>query len=213
MTPKPRREARATRDPLRFREALAEWFSRHGRDLPWRRMHTPYVVLVSEIMLQQTQVATVLAGGHFERFLEWFPDLESLAAADDDRLLKAWEGLGYYRRARQLRESARAIIRDHAGRFPNDLDHLLALPGVGRPLKEGFANLPIDVLHEVFPSERSELTILQGGIRHFQIANFLFEKLEETVVHCGLDENPFRRNATLPSIQKTTFAENFSNPF
>lgn len=132
MTPKPLCEGRATRHPHPFRGALARWFLHHGRDLPWRRSPDPYAVLVSEVMLQQTQVSTVLAGGHFERFLRCYPDFESLAAAEDDALLKAWEGLGYYRRARQLREAARAIIRDHQGRLPGDLDQLLALPGVGR---------------------------------------------------------------------------------
>lgn len=83
-------------------------------------------------MLQQTQVATVLSGSYFERFLTRFPDLESLAVADDDMLLKAWEGLGYYRRVRQLREAARTIIRDHAGQFPHEMEDLLSLPGVGR---------------------------------------------------------------------------------
>ncbi len=132
MTPKPYCETRATREPEGFRKSLAEWFCETGRDLPWRRTHDPYEVCVSEIMLQQTQVATVLAGGYFTRFLEAFPNAASLAAADDDSLLKAWEGLGYYRRARLLREAARAVIRDHAGAFPSGLDELLKLPGVGR---------------------------------------------------------------------------------
>ena len=83
-------------------------------------------------MLQQTQVTTVLAGGYFTRFLESFPTMEKLAAADDDALLKAWEGLGYYRRVRLLRAAAQAVITHHDGQFPSDLDALLALPGVGR---------------------------------------------------------------------------------
>jgi len=87
---------------------------------------------VSEVMLQQTQIATVLGRGFYTRFLERFPDVASLAAADDDTLLKAWEGLGYYRRARMLRESARAVIARHGGEFPADPDALLALPGIGR---------------------------------------------------------------------------------
>lgn len=126
----------ATRSPLdapdEFRAALRAWFDRHGRDYPWRRTREPYAVLVSEVMLQQTQIATVLGRGFYTRFLERFPDVASLAAADDDTLLKAWEGLGYYRRARMLRESARAVIARHGGEFPADPAALLALPGIGR---------------------------------------------------------------------------------
>lgn len=115
-----------------FRNALCAWFEKHGRDYPWRRTRNAYEVLVSEVMLQQTQIATVLGKGYYTRFLTAFPDVEKLAAADDAPLLKAWEGLGYYRRARMLRETARAVIAEHGGKFPHDLDALLALPGIGR---------------------------------------------------------------------------------
>lgn len=118
--------------PDAFRAALRTWFEKHGRDYPWRRTREPYAVLVSEVMLQQTQIATVLGRGFYTRFLERFPDVASLAAADDDTLLKAWEGLGYYRRARMLRASARAVIDRHGGEFPADPAALLALPGIGR---------------------------------------------------------------------------------
>jgi A/G-specific adenine glycosylase len=129
--PKPRYQA----DPLargsEFRAALAAWFRRAARDYPWRRTADPYAILVSEVMLQQTQVRTVLERGFFTRFLERFPDTAALARADDDALLKAWEGLGYYRRARMLRAAARAIETEHGGAFPGNHDALLALPGVG----------------------------------------------------------------------------------
>ncbi len=122
----------ATNDPCGFRDALHEWFARHGRDYPWRRTRDPYAVLVSEVMLQQTQIATVLGKGYYDRFLNAFPEVQTLAAADDARLLKAWEGLGYYRRARMLRETARAVIERYGGDFPSDADALMALPGIGR---------------------------------------------------------------------------------
>lgn len=118
--------------PAKFRTALRKWFARHGRDYPWRRTQDPYAVLVSEVMLQQTQIATVLGRGFYARFLERFPNVESLAAAGDDELLKTWEGLGYYRRARMLREAAKAVIALHRGEFPCDHAALLALPGVGK---------------------------------------------------------------------------------
>ncbi len=115
----------------KFRKALGDWFRQVGKDYPWRRTREPYPILVSEMMLQQTQVATVLGKGYYTRFLEKFPNLESLAKADDESLLKAWEGLGYYRRARMLRETARAILTNHAGKFPEDEAELRDLPGIG----------------------------------------------------------------------------------
>lgn len=121
-----------TDTPEAFRAALRGWFERNGRDYPWRRTRDPYAVLVSEVMLQQTQIATVLGRGFYDRFLQKFPDVTTLAAAEDDELLKAWEGLGYYRRARMLRESARAVLSRHGGRFPDGYEAILDLPGVGR---------------------------------------------------------------------------------
>ncbi len=129
--PKPRFKASPIAAKTKFRKALGEWFGRVGKDYPWRRTREPYPILVSEMMLQQTQIATVLGKGYYTRFLEKFPNLESLARADDESLLKAWEGLGYYRRARMLRETARAILTKHAGKFPQDEAALLDLPGIG----------------------------------------------------------------------------------
>jgi A/G-specific adenine glycosylase len=129
---KPKMKTDAMKGRVAFREALAGWFAANGRDYPWRRTREPYAILVSEVMLQQTQIATVLGRGFYTRFLEAFPDVESLAAAEDEPLLKAWEGLGYYRRARMLRETARAVIAEHGGRFPREMDALVKLPGVGR---------------------------------------------------------------------------------
>lgn len=129
---KPRCVKSALEGRVAFRKALSTWFSKHGRDYPWRRTHDPYQVLVSEVMLQQTQIATVLGKGYYTRFLSEFPDMETLAAANDAPLLKAWEGLGYYRRARMLRDTARAVIAHHSGKFPHEMDQLLKLPGIGR---------------------------------------------------------------------------------
>jgi A/G-specific adenine glycosylase len=114
----------------RVRRALAAWYARGHRDLPWRRDRDPYRILVSETMLVQTTVAAVAP--YFERFLALFPTVEALAKADEAAVLKAWEGLGYYRRARQLHQAAKAIVRDHAATVPSDPATLLALPGVGR---------------------------------------------------------------------------------
>jgi A/G-specific adenine glycosylase len=121
----------AAEQPGGFAEVVLDWFERHGRkDLPWQRDATPYRVWVSEIMLQQTQVATVI--GYFDRFMARFPTVESLAAAPVDAVLEHWSGLGYYARARNLHKAAQQIVREHGGEFPDDIDAVQALPGIGR---------------------------------------------------------------------------------
>jgi A/G-specific adenine glycosylase len=109
---------------------LAAWFQRHARDLPWRRNRDPYAIWVSEVMLQQTQVAAVVP--YFERFLQAFPTINALAAADEQAVLRLWEGLGYYRRARDLHRTARQLAANHGGSIPDDPDALRGLPGIGR---------------------------------------------------------------------------------
>ena len=103
------------------------WYRENARDLPWRHTEDPYRIWVSEIMLQQTRVAAVL--GYYARFLAVFPTVEALAEADEERLMKLWEGLGYYSRARNLQKAAREITA--LGGFPDTYDGLLALPGIG----------------------------------------------------------------------------------
>jgi A/G-specific adenine glycosylase len=112
------------------RRRLLDWFDRCQRDLPWRRDRDPYRIWVSEVMLQQTQVQTVIP--YFERFLERFPTLSDLAAAEEQDVLRLWEGLGYYRRARDLHRAARQIAAAGDGTFPNDPEALRGLPGLGR---------------------------------------------------------------------------------
>jgi A/G-specific adenine glycosylase len=114
-----------------FTERLLEWFGVHGRhELPWQQNPTPYRVWVSEVMLQQTQVATVIP--YYERFMARFPDVQSLAAAPLDEVLHLWTGLGYYARARNLRACAQVLIAAHGGEFPLDIEAVEALPGIGR---------------------------------------------------------------------------------
>ncbi|GAB2566414.1 A/G-specific adenine glycosylase [Dyella jejuensis] len=114
-----------------FACALLEWFDRHGRhDLPWQHPRDAYRVWLSEIMLQQTQVATVVP--YFQRFVTRLPTLSELAAADEDTVLALWSGLGYYRRARFLHRAAQLCVEQHAGELPRDFDALAALPGIGR---------------------------------------------------------------------------------
>jgi A/G-specific adenine glycosylase len=109
---------------------LLAWFARNARDLPWRRTRSPYAIWISEIMLQQTRVNTVVP--YWERWMRALPDPRAVARASPAKLYKLWEGLGYYSRVRHLHQAARLIQRNHGGRFPEDFDQVLALPGIGR---------------------------------------------------------------------------------
>ncbi len=121
---------------------LSAWFAAHKRDLPWRADRDPYRVWISEAMLQQTRVDAVRP--YFARFLERFPTLRSLAEAPEADVLAAWSGLGYYRRARTLRQAARAIVADHDGVFPRERESLLALPGIGPYTAGAIASIAFD---------------------------------------------------------------------
>src|ERR1700704_2444008 len=108
-----------------LRRLLLVWYAAHKRALPWRRSRDPYRVWISEIMLQQTQVATV--ADYFDRFMPTFPDVHSLAAAEETEVLRLWEGLGYYRRARQLHAAAKKIVAEYGGKFPKEAAELQQL--------------------------------------------------------------------------------------
>ena len=110
--------------------ALLDWFGTNARDLPWRRTSDPYAIWISEIMLQQTQVGTVIP--YWERWLRALPDIATLAAASPEKVLKLWEGLGYYSRARNLQAAAQEIVARHGGKFPREFAAILELPGIGR---------------------------------------------------------------------------------
>lgn len=114
----------------RFRRSLLAWFRRSARELPWRRTRDPYKVWLSEVLLQQTRVQTALP--YYQRFVEAFPTVHALAEAKEERVLKLWEGLGYYSRARNLHRAAKTIVRDLGGDFPTTADEWQKIPGVGR---------------------------------------------------------------------------------
>jgi A/G-specific adenine glycosylase len=114
----------------RFQSSLVRWFRANRRPMPWRETSDPYRIWISEVLLQQTQVAT--ATGYYERFIRRFPDVGSLSAARLQTVMKLWEGLGYYSRARNLHAAARLIVKRFGGRVPDAMDDLLSLPGVGR---------------------------------------------------------------------------------
>ena len=129
-------------------DRLLEWFDQHGRhNLPWQRNPSAYRVWVSEIMLQQTQVATVIP--YFERFMRRFRSVQSLARADLDEVLHLWSGLGYYARGRNLHRAAKLIIDEHGGIFPRAIDELIALPGIGRSTAGAILSLAYNERHPI----------------------------------------------------------------
>jgi A/G-specific adenine glycosylase len=125
-----------------FRRPLLKWYRHNARDLPWRRTSDPYAILVSEFMLQQTQVATVIP--YYKRWLRRFPGFAALAAASENDVLHAWQGLGYYSRARNLLATAFAVMEKHGGVFPKDLASIQELPGIGRYTANAVATFAFD---------------------------------------------------------------------
>jgi len=132
----------------KFSQQVLNWYQQQGRKhLPWQQNKTPYRVWISEIMLQQTQVATVIP--YYLRFMESFPSISALANADDDDVLHHWTGLGYYARARNLHKAAKTILADYNGKFPEDIDEVVALPGIGRSTAGAILSLSLNKHHAI----------------------------------------------------------------
>lgn len=127
--------------------ALLDWYAANARDLPWRRTKDPYAVFISELMLQQTQVKTVIP--YFERWMKAFPTVKSLARARPEKVLKMWEGLGYYSRARNAQAAARLIVEGHGGKFPEKFEDILALPGIGRYTAGAISSIAFNQPHPI----------------------------------------------------------------
>jgi A/G-specific adenine glycosylase len=149
-----------------FASLLLRWYKKVGRDLPWRKTTDPYTIWVSEILLQQTQVATVLP--YYHRFLAAFPAVHDLAAAPIDSLLKLWQGLGYYARARHLADAAKQVVNQYGGRVPSSYDTLISLPGIGRSTAGAILNI---AFHQRHP-------ILDGNVKRILIRLFLIQEKE-----------------------------------
>lgn len=129
--------------PIEWRDRLLTWYDLVGRDFPWRQDTDPYHVWVSEIMLQQTRIEAAL--GYYRRFMDALPTVADLAAVDDDALMKLWEGLGYYSRARNLKKAAIQVMEQHGGRLPASYEELLALPGIGEYTAGAIASISFDI--------------------------------------------------------------------
>jgi len=167
----------------RFRTAVLNWYDGHGRTLPWRESADPYRIWLSEIMLQQTTVAAVVP--YFERFTARFPDVESLAAAPVDDVLKLWEGLGYYSRARNLHKAAECVMQLYDGKFPDDAVALQTLPGVGRYTAGAIASFAFDQPAAIVEAntERlyARLVALQDDVRSTASQKLLWQFAESVV--------------------------------
>ena len=147
-----------------FATQIISWYHHQGRkNLPWQQNKTPYSVWVSEIMLQQTQVTTVIA--YYQRFMESFPTITSLANADEDNVLHHWTGLGYYARARNLHKAAKLIDSEYNGKFPEDIEQVIALPGIGRSTAGAILSLSLNQHHP----------ILDGNVKRVLARNYLIE--------------------------------------
>ncbi len=145
------------------RRALLRWYDHNRRELPWRATRDPYAIWVSEAMLQQTRVETVIP--YYQRFLERFPDVAALASADLDDVLGVWQGLGYYSRARNLREAARVVVDELGGRIPDDAASLRRLPGVGRYTAGALASIAFDRPEPVVDANVARVLARLLGIR------------------------------------------------
>lgn len=168
-----------------FRRRLNRWFKNYARDLPWRTTSDPYLVWISEIMLQQTQVCTVVP--YYERFAERFPTATQLAEANEDEVLLHWEGLGYYRRARQLHAAAKQIVERHDGEFPTDFESVLALPGVGRYTAGAVLSIALDSrlpiveantirLYSRLLEHRGDVTLVESQRRFWEFAESILPR-------------------------------------
>jgi A/G-specific adenine glycosylase len=163
------------------------WFDRHARDLPWRRTRDPYAVWISEIMLQQTQVKTVIP--YYERWMQALPTLKDFAKARPERVLKLWEGLGYYRRVRLAQTAARLILEKHEGLFPESFDEVLALPGIGRYTAGAICsiafNQPTPILDGNVIRVLSRLLGIAGDPKSKVVKERLWSTAEELVIASG----------------------------
>ncbi len=165
-----------------FATTLVAWHKKHGRhDLPWQKDRTPYRVWISEIMLQQTQVATVIP--YFNTFMETFPTVKQLADADIDRVLHLWTGLGYYARARNMHKAAVIIRDEHGGEFPGDIEGITALPGIGRSTAGAILSLSMDRAEPILDGNVKRVLSRYHGIHGWpgkkQVENELWDVATE----------------------------------
>jgi A/G-specific adenine glycosylase len=181
-----------------FRRSLLRWFRRNGRDLPWRRTRDSYAILVSEFMLQQTQVATVIP--YYERWLRRFPDFASVARASQNDVLHAWQGLGYYNRARNLHAAAKMVRDRHRGILPGDIAAIRKLPGVGRYIANAVATFAFNRSVPIIEANSSRLLARLLDMRAPVDSAIGREKLWECAAQLVPERSPARFNSALVDL-------------
>jgi len=169
---------------------LVAWQKQHGRhDLPWQGTRDPYAIWLSEIMLQQTQVATVIP--YYNRFIARFPDIAALAAAPADEVMKLWSGLGYYSRARNLHKAAQAVVREHGGRFPRRFEAVAALPGVGRSTAAAICVFAYGARHAILDGNVKRVLARLRGVKGYpgekKVADRLWAEAEKLLPRRGIE--------------------------
>ncbi len=169
----------------KFADAMIHWQKQHGRhDLPWQNTSDPYAIWVSEIMLQQTQVAAVI--GYYAKFMQRFPTIDALANASQEDVLQSWSGLGYYSRARNLHNAAQKIVDDFSGVFPQDFDDILSLSGIGRSTAAAISTFALNA-----PQPILDGNVKRVFARHFNIAGWpSAPKIEQKMWQIAMRENP-----------------------
>ena len=178
-----------------FRRSLLQWFRRSGRHLPWRNTRAPYAILVSEVMLQQTQVATVIP--YYNKWLRRFPDFASLARASQNAVLHGWQGLGYYQRARNLHATAKIVQARHGGGFPNDIAAIRDLPGVGRYTANAIATFAFNQSVPIVEANSSRVLARLFDVRARIDSAIGREKLWESAAQLVPKRNAARFNSAL----------------
>ncbi len=167
-----------------FQQRLLDWYREHQRNLPWRETSDPYRIWVSEVMLQQTQVATVI--DYYHRFLTRFPDIDALAKAHQQSVLKIWEGLGYYARARNLHRAACRVMTDNRGHIPSDYNRFRSLPGVGGYIAAAVLSIAFDQPYAVVDGNVKRVLARLEGLAtpvNQPSAHKVFQKTAETLLH------------------------------
>jgi len=192
------RDATHRRRVRRLRAALLVWYRANRRDLPWRRSRDPYAIWISETMLQQTRVETVIP--YYERFLERFPNVDVLADADEDDVFSAWAGLGYYSRARNLHRASKQIATDHGGELPRNVESLRALPGIGRYTAGALASIAFDAPEPIVDGNVARVLTRLYGIREDTAIRAVVERLWDEATLLARGESPGDLNQALMEL-------------
>jgi A/G-specific adenine glycosylase len=187
-----------------FQRRLLDWFRKHQRDLPWRRNKEPHRIWVAEVMLQQTRIAAVVP--YYHRFLRRFPNVESLARASQEDVLRLWSGLGYYRRARNMHRAARQIVAHHGGRFPRDLGSALQLPGTGRYTAAAVLSIAYDAPVAVLDGNVARVLARIGAVRGNVHAPRHWRKLSDMAQHFLAADAPGNWNQAMMELGETVCA-------